>query len=208
MTRWQIISFDVQGTLTSGVYSDTFWQDFLPNAYAQSKNLPLAQAQMELRTLFTQFGKQSVLYHDADAWLQKCTVQNSLADVLENCNAHVQYNSQALNILQAATAVCAGPVIALSSTTRSFLDLELAGLYSKFAFTYSTVNDFGMCGKPPAVYTQLAHLFEVDPRHCLHIGDDHTDDVENAREALWHAYLWPQDADKLLNILQAGPGLT
>lgn len=183
MKRYDLVSFDMQGSLTESAFSDHFWRELLPREYARLKGLSLAKAKQELGAQFTAMDQYDPLYYDAEYWIRHCECDRTLREILDASEVRPTMMPGAMEALERIGAEY--PMIILSATTHSFIDVELGALKNKFERVFSSFDDFGLAGKPPEVYEKVARLMGAEPGRCLHVGDDKLMDVVNAKEAGW-----------------------
>jgi len=80
------------------------------------------------------------------------------------------------------------PLAIISTTTRSFIDLELGEAARHFKHIYSSLVDLAIAGKPPTVFQEVASRLGLDCGRILHIGDCPEMDVTNVLAAGWQAF--------------------
>jgi len=96
------------------------------------------------------------------------------------------------------------PLAIISTTTRSFIDLELGDEARHFKHIYSSLDDLHIAGKPPTVFREVANRLGLEPDRLLHIGDCPEMDVTNALAAGWHVFHFDkqQPRDQLMSSLR------
>ena len=186
MNHVKLISFDLQGTLSSAAFSDEFWLELLPTLYAKKHQLNLSAAKKILTDTNTALGKYHPHYYDhrirLDAVLDTWTFQE-IVGMLKNKPA---IDKTMLSLIKSIPADV--PVIIISSTTREFIELELGEHKVYFSNTYSSIDDFAIPGKPPVLFQKIAILQNILPKNGLHIGDCSEMDYTNAKAAGWNSY--------------------
>lgn len=197
--RFELVSFDVQGTLTDAAYCDAFWLRGLGEQYAASAGCSVEAGQAHLRELFTNLGKRDRIYYDADRWVAELYGGRTLREVMASLGAERKVDAGLVGLVEELKAQVM--VIAVSSTTHSFLDLELEGLGDKFMRVFSTFDDLSTAGKPTEVFTLLSEMYGAAPERCVHIGDSASEDVESPRSAGWGSFHWRGDLDSLRGYL-------
>src|SRR5689334_19680915 len=68
--QYELISFDLQGTLSDAAFSKEAWSILLPQLYAKKRGIALEKAGEELRSHFQQVGRYDRSYYTFDDWLQ------------------------------------------------------------------------------------------------------------------------------------------
>lgn len=185
-----VVSFDVQGTLTNSAFSDCFWMEELPRLRSECYGESFGDSKEALREEFEKIGVWDWRYYDARFWINKFAPEKTLLEVLTQMSVIPELNPTALaRLCDYQTSNDPPRLIALSSTTREFLEMELGGLRDRFEMVISTLDDFGIAGKPERVYREVRQLLG-SPEDLLHIGDDPLMDVREAEASGWRAELW------------------
>lgn len=185
--NYDLISFDAQGTLTDAVYSDAFWRDLLPAAYAAALDV----SPSALPNLFKLWGPADPRYYDTELWLTELFGSLPLADLMRANDLFPRLYPDMLDLLEQLHPKT--KLIVISSTTHSFLDLELRPARHLLDRVFSTIDDFDTPAKPPHLYTAIARHYSTPPDRCLHIGDRIPEDVDSPRLAGWHSRLLDPD---------------
>lgn len=190
------VSWDLQGTLSEAAFSDNFWLELLPAAYAAKHVCDLATAKAQLWEQFKAMGKYDIRYYDDAYWASQLGFNTS--DVLRHANVQPNLDSALLSYIASLTT----PSIILSTTTNLFIDYELGDKKALFARTYSCVDDFQTGGKTKEIYEAIARQLSVEPHDILHIGDNDEMDITNATRAGVHALHYTGDTLALITALQ------
>jgi len=179
--KFDLISFDLQGTLSDGAFSDEFWLETLPLLYSQKKNIPLEEAKSELKKLFKAFGKYDYRYYSLQYWLKELEIGlkfDQIMKLMKNKPHFFEDGRELLKELKGKT-----PLIITSSTTNEFIKAELQGSEKYFDEIFSSLDHFNIPGKPKEVYQKIAKKLGVQNQRILHIGDSKGMDVDNAHKA-------------------------
>ena len=177
---YDLISFDVQGTLTEAAYCDTFWLSILPKA--------------ELSTLT----KDDPNYYDPTSWLAEYFDGRGVQEVMaEAGHTPALIPAMADLVIELSTLTPRPILIATSSSTHSFIDHELGPLRQYLDDAYSTIEDLDTPGKPFSVFTTLNSIYRVSPKNCIHIGDRQKEDVDAPLAAGWRALLYTGDPQSI-----------
>jgi HAD superfamily hydrolase (TIGR01549 family) len=176
----KIISFDLQGTLSDARFSDEFWRETLPQLYAKIKGMTETEAVTVLKDKFSAWGKYDYRYYSLKFWLK--TLNNTpFKEVQKKMKNKPLFFADSLDMINGIRR--RKKVIILSSTTREFMDIELAEHKALFSHVYSSLDDFHIAGKPPELYLKVASVLDVKPEEILHIGDSFDMDIGNANAA-------------------------
>lgn len=182
----QLISFDLQGTLSDSAFSDEFWLELLPALYAKKHQITSDQAKNLIESEFKSIGKYHALFYDYRLRLNELLPKWEFQNLVGRLKNKPKLDHDVLTIIKNIPQEI--PKIILSATTRDFIDLELGEAKQYFHNTFSTIDDFNTPGKPPVLFQKIASLMKVRPEDCLHIGDCHEMDYENAKKASWSSF--------------------
>lgn len=171
------VSWDLQGTLSAAGFSDNFWLELLPAAYAVKHGCDVAAAKAQLWGQFKAMGKYDLRYYDDAYWADQLDFDTM--DIMQHADMQPSLDVALL----AHIARLAVPSIILSTTTHRFINYELGDEKGLFAHTYSCVDDFHSGGKTEEVYRAVAQQLGVEPDEILHIGDNEEMDIVNAEQA-------------------------
>lgn len=200
MSAFDVVSFDLQGTLTDTSFGEAFWLEFLPREASRYWGVGLAEARAILRKEFSRIGQYDARYYDAEYWLTRLGITSPLTEIWRRERMVPSFRPAMESLVRRLGA--SHVVILVSSTTRSFIHAELGGREPLFTRIFSTLDDLRMPGKPPAVFAEVARRLGTAAPRCLHVGDDALMDVANARAAGWTAVHWQGDERPLLELLE------
>jgi FMN phosphatase YigB (HAD superfamily) len=183
----KIISFDLQGTLSDGAFSDEFWSETLPMLYARQKQISLQKAKELLRKKFNSWGRYDYRYYSQAYWLNELGI-SSFSSLVEGMKCKPLFYPDTVLLLEKLRL--RNKLIIVSSTTKEFLDLELGKHAKYFSEVFSSLDDFNIAGKPPELYIKIASILGVCPDEIFHVGDSEEMDVKNAKEAGWETFFF------------------
>lgn len=182
----KLISFDLQGTLSDNTFSDEFWLELLPAMYAKKHNIGFIQAKKILELDFKSKGKYHELFYNHRLRLDELLPHWEFHDVVKMLKSKPQIDLDMLKMISKIPLNVTK--IVFSATTRDFIDIEMADAKQYFDKTFSSIDDFGTAGKPSVLFQKIASIMQVNASNCLHIGDCHEMDYDNAKQAGWHSY--------------------
>lgn len=162
----KLISFDLQGTLSDSKYSNKFWIEYLPAIYGNPH---------KLKKYFQKIGVYHPHYYEEKYWEIKLNFDTK--EVMKNDQPEL--NKEFINFIKNITL----PKIILSTTTQTFINLELGKEKDLFNKCFSTIDDLQIAGKPKEAYLKIAEFYQLKPSQILHIGDNLEMDVINACQA-------------------------
>lgn len=171
----KLISFDLQGTLSSAKFSDDFWLEILPRKYATFHNTSIESAKKELREEFKKFGKYDFRYYDNRYW-EKVLKFDTKQEFKK-----LESPKLCLELLDFIKSLPL-PHIIFSTTTYDFIYYELGEFSNLFDTIISTLDDYHIAGKSEEAYRILAKNFNLLPKEILHIGDNKIMDIDNAQK--------------------------
>ena len=186
MKTQKLISFDLQGTVSTSDFSDEFWLDLLPNLYAEKNNLSVAAAKEKLEQEYQHTGRYHELFYDHRLRLDSLLPKWEFKDIVDRLKTKPAVESHMIELIKGIPSEI--PLVIISATTRDFIDYELGEHHKHFIKIYSAIDDFKTPGKPPIVFEKVAEEFKVTPDNCFHIGDCLEMDFQNSKKAGWQAY--------------------
>jgi len=179
--KFDIISFDLQGTLSDAAFSDEFWLETLPKLNAKYKRISLKKSKELLKNEFKKYGKYDSRYYSVKYWMKELEQNLSFEDLQKKMRNKPVFFDDTLGLIK--TLQKKAKLIIISSTTRDFIDVELGEHKTYFDEVYSSLDDFNIAGKPKEIYLKIANIMKTNPARILHIGDNYEMDIENANEA-------------------------
>ena len=203
-SSFAIISFDLQGTLSDSAFSDEFWLTQLPLLYAERYGITVDAAKSHLKEQFRRYGKYHERYYCARSWLAELCPGRTVADVARDLVNSPRLFGDTMELVR-ELSVAPVPLIILSTTTHDFIELELKGAELSFRQIYSTLDNFGLAGKPAAAFQEVAKRMGVPVNQILHIGDCPEMDIKNAQAAGCQTFYFDksQPRDKLVSKLRS-----
>ncbi|MFH1174582.1 MAG: HAD family hydrolase [archaeon] len=176
----KVISFDLQGTLSDSAFSDEFWQETLPILYAVVHGMTCEEAKDVLKKQFAEWGVYDYRYYSLNYWLSALQ-QESLSGIEKRMKHTPLFFPDSIALLKELQGKTT--VIVTSSTEKEFINRELGENRKYFSAVYSSIDDFGIAGKPVELYLKIARMLHVQPGEMLHIGDSEEMDIDNAKKA-------------------------
>lgn len=179
--KFQVVSFDLQGTLSDLSFSEEFWNITLPALYSRSKNVPFDEAKNMISNKSKEIGAYDWRYYSVKYWTDSLGLNLSVIDALGFISSKPRFYNEYLPYLKELGG--SAKLIIISTACREFIDVELGSQKKLFTDAYSAVDDFEIGGKPSHLYTKICKRLNVAPQKTLHIGDDYEMDVKNAKLA-------------------------
>ena len=187
------ISLDLQGTLSDSKFSDNFWLEILPQKYSEHFNISIDESKKILKEKFKEYGVYNILYNDDKYWSEylgfDTNEELSLSGITPELNKDLFDFINTLDL----------PKIIISTTTDLFINAELDDKVNIFDKIYSCVDYFKIGGKTENVYKTICDELNIKPSEMIHIGDNKTMDIENARKAGVNAILFDNNTENVIN---------
>jgi putative hydrolase of the HAD superfamily len=183
-----IVSFDLDGTLTTSAFADAVWLDGLPRLYAQTSGKDLEAAKRELFAEYDRISDQRQEWYDPAYWYDYYHLPGDWRTLLHQNRAHIACYPDVPKVLpRLATRY---QLIINSNAKREFIDIQLQELHLLDYFThiFSSTSDFHTVKKVNEFYLKTCQRLSVNPSQVVHIGDSKRFDYDAPRSAGMSAY--------------------
>src|SRR5262245_29712023 len=150
MPRFELVSFDLQGTLSDDAFSADLWLRALPELIARGRGLSFEAAKSHLLESSAAFGQYDYRYYSISYWLEEAGVEISFGDLMAMADPQPCVFPECIDLARELSRET--KVIVLSATTRDVIDFELGESSREFDRVYSTLDNLGTPGKPAAIY--------------------------------------------------------
>jgi HAD superfamily hydrolase (TIGR01549 family) len=190
---FKIVSFDVEGTLTTRRFSQVIWEEAIPKLYAEKIGLSFEEAKEHVMREYAKVGDGRVEWYDIRYWFNHF----ALADyehLLNNRKQEITLYPEASRVLEDLGKN--HKLIVSSNSSREFLKFELEKLQKYFYRVYSVTSDFHQVKKTNQVYRKIGNLLGIKPSEMVHVGDLLEDDFNAPRKAGVFAYHLDRTAEK------------
>ncbi|MDO8492491.1 MAG: HAD family hydrolase [bacterium] len=184
--KYKVISFDLQGTLSDDAFSDEFWLEFLPKLYSESRKVSLAEAKEALKNKFKEYGRYDYRYYSVRYWIKELDLKLKFDEIRRQINTKPFLFADTLEIIEELYGKV--KLIIISSTTNEFIEAELGDKRKYFDHIYSSLDSFGIAGKPKELYLKIVEILGIKPSEMIHIGNSEESDIRNAKEAGLHTF--------------------
>jgi HAD superfamily hydrolase (TIGR01549 family) len=178
MTRPEIISFDVEGTLVTTDFSYAIWFEAIPRRYAERYGMELEQARKKVFEQFEKVGDQRMEWYDIKHWFRHFDIGDH-EPVLASCQHRVELFPDAMDVLSSLGKNYR--LVVASGSSREFLEHLLRDVEFCFERIFSSVSDYGQL-KLPDFYYKMCLELQVSPGQIVHVGDNRQFDYINAIE--------------------------
>jgi putative hydrolase of the HAD superfamily len=184
MDNIKIISFDVEGTLTTTDFSYAIWFEALQEAYADKYSISIEKAKSTVMSQFQKVENQGLESNDINYWFRKFDL-SSPEVVMKKYKNRVQYYPEVKEVLISLDRKYRLTIA--SGTPRNALGYLLNDIAYYFTDTFSSITDYGQL-KTPEFYDEMCRTLKVRPDEVAHIGDNWEHDCLAAREIGIHTF--------------------
>lgn len=198
--NFDVVSFDLQGTLSDSAFSDEFWFETLPLLYSQKKCISLEEASAELKKIFKEFGKYDYRYYSLQYWLKELGVDLKFDEIIALMKNKPHFFEDTKELLKELNGKAT--LIIISSTTNEFIRVEMQGNEKYFNKIFSSLDQFNIPGKPEEIYLKIGKILNVQKDKILHIGDSQEMDIENAKKAGLHTFYFDKSLPRPVMVEQ------
>lgn len=184
-----VISFDLDGTLTTPAFVDAVWRVGIPQHYAARKAISLEAAREHILSLYDAMGDHDLNWYDVSFWLAYLKLTVSPEQLVADFRHLIALYPDVLPVL--ASLQGCYKLIIISNANRLFLDLEISatGIGGFFNRIFSATSDFGRVKREEDIYQQVCKHLGIPPAEILHVGDHREFDFEAPRRVGMQAYL-------------------
>ncbi len=190
MGRIQVLSFDMDGTLTDLSFVNSVWLRGVPELYAQKNNISFEQALSKVKQEYDAVGKERLEWYDLGYWLKKFGL-NTLPEQLlslfaEKIKVFPDVPEALENLRKKGYRL-----IVVTNARREFVDLELnqTRIHACFERIFSSPSDFRLTKNGTTVFERVCATLSVCPANVVHVGDDPDFDVAVPRKLGITSYL-------------------
>ena len=178
--RFEVISFDADGTLVDHQFSHIVWFEKIPERYAEKNGLGIDDARSELFGQFGMVGDENPDWFSLDYWFDRLGLgdTSSFMGDIEGLVILYPEVEEVLEMLGSEHRL-----IVTSNAPKEFLDIELRSIEGRFDQIYSVPSDLHMVKKDPRSYQKVCSLLGVETREVVHVGDRWHDDVDSPLKA-------------------------
>jgi len=168
----KIISFDLDGTITTKEFADSVWLEGVPTIYARDKNIDIDAARRYVLEEYDRIGDSRVEWYDLWYWIKKWNLKTTPEELLKKYSYAIHVYPDALSVIPSLSEKYT--LIIASNARREFIDIQLkqTGFKEFFTYIFSSTSDEGIVKKNPRFYRNICDKLDVDPKEIVHIGDD------------------------------------
>jgi len=182
---YDVISFDMDGTLVKMDFVNHVWLERIPELYAEKYGMSTERAKKYVMEEYMKIGPEAIEWYDIHYWIEKFKLDVDWKDLLLSCSSRLEMYPDARETLENLRG---NRLIIISNAAREFIDVEIStlGISSHFVKIFSAVSDFGKTKKDDEVYREI--MEEMGAEKAVHVGDSFEFDYLAARKAGMDAY--------------------
>jgi FMN phosphatase YigB (HAD superfamily) len=180
-----LISFDLDGTLTTRAFADAVWDEGVSSQVSQSYRIPKETARFICRNAYEMIGDRSIKYYQLPYWLKYFGLNADAENIIKTFSHSIALFNDVLPTVNKLKQQ--GFKLAIfSNATRLFLDEEMikGELRPYFDLVVSLPDDWGIVKSDPAAFKRL----ESEAGPFIHVGDNLHHDFESPLKAGYNAY--------------------
>jgi len=183
-----VVSFDLDGTITTSAFADAVWLDSLPRLYAQTSGKTLEDAKRELFAEYDRISDQRIEWYDPAYWFDHYHLPGDWRTLLEKNRSHIACYTDVKAVLPRLARRY--QLVINSNAKHEFIDIELRELHLRGCFIrlFSSTSDFHAVKKVTEFYTMVCEQLKIAPSEVVHVGDSWRFDYDAPRAAGITAY--------------------
>lgn len=178
----KIISFDLDGTLVTDVFTQVVWHRGIPELYAEKYGCSLHDAQRFTLNEYNKVGDSAIEWYDLHYWLRLFDLDLDWKKLLNRFRSHITTYPEVEGVL--SHLVKNHQLIITSNAAREFLNTEVeeASLAPYFRHIFSATSDFKEVKKTVSFYRRICSLLNVDCNQMVHVGDHYDFDYRTPQQ--------------------------
>lgn len=188
LPSWEAIDtvlLDMDGTLLDQRFDSYFWQELVPERYAEKNGLTLEQAHAVLGPMFAR--KQGTLdWYCTDFWTRELALD--IAAMKREVREHVRFLPGAEEFLRALREKGVRIALVTNAHPDSLkVKATQTGLLNYFDVVFSS-HSFGVPKEHPQFWHQLEANLGFDPARTLFVDDSHSVLAAAQRHGIQHIF--------------------
>ena len=173
----RVLSFDLDGTLIRKGFDDIFWNELIPELFAEKNRISFEQAQKFIIDEYDSIGPHDPRWYIPEYWVERFGLAVNIQEVLSK----VRYSEGIYDdVYMLSDFSKKYKVVISTNNARIILEHKLQVLKNVRQFisnTFSSVSDFNNIVKSKEFYANVCRKIDIKPEQMLHIGDDPKHDL-------------------------------
>ena len=167
----KVISFDLDGTLVTDVFSQIVWHQGIPELYAKKHGRGLDEAKAFIFKEYSKVGDKAIEWYDINYWLRFFDLDDHWEKLLKKFKNRITVYPEVIEVLTSLNH--SYKLIITSNAAREFLntEIEATNIAVYFDHIFSATSDFKEVKKTEAFYLKICNLLHITPDQIIHIGD-------------------------------------
>jgi len=184
---YDVISFDLDGTLVKMDFVNHVWLERIPELYAEKYGMDVERAKKYVMDEYMKVGPEAIEWYDIHYWIDKFKLDVDWKELLMSCSSYLEMYPEVEGVLRNLSGK---KLIIISNAAHEFIDMEISilNLSPYFDRIFSAVSDFGKTKKDEDVYKMVMEEMGVDGSDAVHVGDNLDFDYRAAKKAGMDAY--------------------
>ena len=184
---YEVISFDLDGTLVKMDFVNHVWLERIPELYAEKYGMDVERAKKHVMDEYMKVGPEAIEWYDIHYWIDKFKLDVDWKELLMSCSSYLEMYPEVEGVLRNLSGK---KLIIISNAAHEFIDMEISilNLSPYFDRIFSAVSDFGKTKKDEDVYKMAMEEMGVDGSDAVHVGDNLDFDYRAAKKAGMDAY--------------------
>lgn len=172
----KVISFDLDGTLTTKEFDEYIWETAIPTLYAEQHGISFGEAHKKVWDEYRTIPKNSLTWTDVKYWFDRFNFKKGWREVFDENKDRIRLYPDVKEVLNELKGKY--KLIVITRSPHEFFEIKLstAGLDGYFDRVFSTA-DFARGVKGGGVFKRVCKLLDIEPGEMLHVGDDPDFDV-------------------------------
>ena len=195
----RIISFDLDGTITTKEFADLVWLEGIPTIYARDRNIDIDTAKRYILEEYDKIGDGKVEWYDLGYWIRKWNLKTTPGELLSRYSHAIHLYPDAVSVIPSLSKKYT--LIITSNARREFIDIQLekTGFKKFFTYIFSSTSDENIVKKNPRFYKIICDKLDVHPDDIIHIGDDREADFLIPRSTGITSFYLDRNRSKSIN---------
>ncbi|MCD6480803.1 MAG: HAD family hydrolase [Thermoplasmata archaeon] len=184
---YEVISFDLDGTLVKMDFVNHVWLERIPELYAEKYGMDVERAKKYIMDEYMKVGPEAIEWYDIHYWIDKFKLDVDWKELLMSCSSYLEMYPEVEEVLRNLSGK---KLIIISNAAHEFINVEISilNLSPYFDRIFSAVSDFGKTKKDEDVYKMAMEEMGVDGSDAVHVGDNLDFDYRAAKRAGMDAY--------------------